>query len=83
MPAKKDSPDTLSFEDALHKLETLTEALEGGDIPLEQLVARYEEGTLLLQLCRKRLEDAELRIEKLREASPEAPLDPLDPAPQD
>ena len=33
----------------------------------EQLVVKYEEGTSLLKVCHKRLNQAELKIEQLRE----------------
>ena len=55
-----------SFEDELKKLEDIVRALESGDIPLGELVARYEEGTRHLRACREFLSDAELRLEQLR-----------------
>ena len=58
-----------SFEDALGKLEAIVEAMEGGDLPLEQLLARYEEGARLVTFCQGRLAAAEVR---LRELEPQA-----------
>lgn len=55
----------LNFEDALEKLEAIVETLEGGEIPLEQLLARYEEGTRLVKFCQDRLSAAEIRIQQL------------------
>jgi exodeoxyribonuclease VII small subunit len=55
-----------SFEGALEKLEGLVNRMEGGDIPLAELVEQFEEGNRLLTSCSKRLHDAELRIEMLR-----------------
>ena len=57
----KDPP----FEEALKKLETIVEAMEAGDLPLETLLARFEEGTRLVQTCQSKLEEAELKISKL------------------
>lgn len=57
--------DTLSFEDALERLETLLESMENGDTPLAELIAKFEEGSILLNNCQKKLRDAELKIEKL------------------
>ena len=34
----------LPFEEALHKLESIVEAMENADLPLETLLARFEEG---------------------------------------
>lgn len=56
----------LSFETALEKLETIVEAMEAGDVPLAELLAKFEEGTRLLKVCETRLKDAELKIEQLK-----------------
>jgi exodeoxyribonuclease VII small subunit len=62
-----DVTDTkLSFETALEKLETIVEAMESGDVPLADLLAKFEEGTKLLKVCETRLKDAELKIELLK-----------------
>ncbi len=76
----KSSPanPNLSFEKALERLEGLVEAMEGGGIPLDQLVAKFEEGTELLRHCQRKLGDAELKVEKLRQASPTPELEDLD-----
>ncbi len=55
----------LSFEDALTQLESIVEAMESGDVPLAELMARFEDGTKLLKICETRLKDAELKIELL------------------
>ena len=49
----------------MKKLEKLVESLESGDISLDELVTKYEEGMRLLKSCQKSLEAAELRIEQL------------------
>jgi len=54
------------FEDAMHRLEAIVEAMEAGDVPLSDLLAKYEEGSRLLALCEKRLKAAELKIEQLK-----------------
>ncbi len=55
----------LPFEEALQKLESIVEAMEAGDLPLEQLLSRFEDGTRLIRLCQTKLEEAELKIQKL------------------
>jgi exodeoxyribonuclease VII small subunit len=57
-----------SFEDALKQLESIVEAMESGEIPLADLLAKFEQGTKLVALCETRLKDAELKIELLRKA---------------
>ncbi len=56
----------LSFEAALGQLETIVEAMESGDVPLAELLAKFEEGNRLLKLCEARLKEAELKIEQLK-----------------
>ena len=56
----------LSFETALGKLESIVEAMESGDVPLAELLAKFEEGSKLLKVCEARLKDAELKIEQLK-----------------
>lgn len=55
-----------SFEAALERLEAVVESMESGDVPLADLLARYEEGTKLLKICEERLKEAELKIEQLK-----------------
>jgi exodeoxyribonuclease VII small subunit len=56
----------LSFETALTKLEAIVESMESGDVPLADLLAKFEEGNALLKHCESRLKDAELKIEQLK-----------------
>jgi exodeoxyribonuclease VII small subunit len=56
----------LSFETALGRLETIVESMESGEVPLAELLAKFEEGTRLLKVCESRLKDAELKIEQLK-----------------
>ncbi|MBP6508493.1 MAG: exodeoxyribonuclease VII small subunit [Opitutaceae bacterium] len=63
MEAKDAKP---SFESALTKLESIVESMESGDVPLADLLAKFEEGTKLLKVCETRLKEAELKIEQLK-----------------
>ncbi len=56
----------LSFETALTQLETIVETMESGDVPLADLLAKFEQGSKLLKVCETRLKDAELKIELLK-----------------
>jgi exodeoxyribonuclease VII small subunit len=58
----------LSFENALGKLETIVESMESGEVPLAELLAKFEEGSRLLKVCETRLKEAELRIEQLKKS---------------
>ena len=49
----------------MKKLEAIVDAMESGDLPLETLLAKFEEGTQLVKTCQARLEEAELKVSKL------------------
>ncbi len=56
----------LSFEAALAKLEAIVESMETGEVPLADLLSKFEEGNKLLKHCEGRLKEAELKIEQLK-----------------
>jgi exodeoxyribonuclease VII small subunit len=67
----------------LKKLESIVQAMESDDLPLESLLSKYEEGTKLAQVCQSRLADAELKIQQLeKSAAGQFVLKPL-PVPQE
>ena len=55
----------LKFEEALARLEELVAKMESGKLPLENLIADYENGSRLLAVCRSRLDAMERKIEIL------------------
>ncbi len=57
-----------SFEVALARLESIVENMESGDVPLAELLAKFEEGNGLLKTCEARLKEAELKIDQLKKA---------------
>jgi exodeoxyribonuclease VII small subunit len=59
-----DSKD-LAFEEALKRLEGIVESMESDELPLETLLARFEEGTRLAKTCQSKLTEAELKIQQL------------------
>jgi len=64
----KSPPETdLSFEGALEQLEQLVARMESGELPLAEMIDRFEQGNRLLGLCTKRLQDAGRKIELLRQ----------------
>ena len=56
---------SLSFEDALSRLEEIIHRMESGDSPLESLVKNYQSGVNLLKLCRSKIELAEVKVKKV------------------
>ena len=53
----------------MKKLETIVAAMEGEDLPLETLLAKYEEGTRLARICQEKLAEAELKIQQLEKTA--------------
>ncbi|MBC8011853.1 MAG: exodeoxyribonuclease VII small subunit [Burkholderiales bacterium] len=67
----------------MQRLEAIVEAMESGDVPLADLLAKFEEGSKLLALCEQRLQSAELRIEQLKRAKDGSPvLETFAPSPR-
>lgn len=60
-----------SFEEGLKRLEVIVEEMEKGDVPLETLVKKFDEGSQLLDYCNKALKGAELKIEALKQGAKE------------
>jgi len=50
-PGPAAAKESLPFEEALKKLEGIVEAMEAGELPLETMLARFEEGTRLVKVC--------------------------------
>ena len=72
--------DNVPFEEALKRLEGIVETMESEDLPLETLLARFEEGTKLVKVCQAKLAEAELKIQKLEKNSAGEPV--LKPMPE-
>ena len=76
--AETPKPDAVPFEEALGRLETIVAAMEAGDLPLEQLLTKYEEGMKLATVCQEKLTEAEVKIQQLEKtAGGEFRLKPL------
>jgi exodeoxyribonuclease VII small subunit len=57
--------DPPSYEAALAELEQISAAMEGGQMPLDQLLARHQRGMRLLAFCRDRLKAVEDQVKVL------------------
>jgi len=56
---------TLTFEDAMTKLEEIVEKLEEGDVPLEEAISFYKEGMELSKLCHDKLKTVEEQLTQI------------------
>jgi exodeoxyribonuclease VII small subunit len=76
-------PTSLSFEQAIEKLEAIVAKLESGDVPLEQAIELYQEGMKLSLLCGQKLEQVERSIEMLVEGEGGVTKKPFQAAAED
>ncbi len=60
-----DPVESLSFEEALARLEEIVRLLERGEAPLDQSIDLYQEGDRLKRHCEAKLKAAQMRIERI------------------
>ena len=63
----------LSFEQSMARLDEIVHHLEKGDMPLNDSLALFEEGTALIRSCEKQLDEAEQKVVKLRKGPDREP----------
>ena len=67
----KNSPapisDDITFEAAVSELETIVSQMENNQLPLQDALAAFKRGTLLLQHCQKTLAEVEQQVRILGE----------------
>ena len=81
MPKDEKENGEPSYEEAMGRLDKIVGEMETSNLPLEDLLVRYEEGIRLVAVCNQRLAVAENRIETLtRQAAVKAPVPPAPPA---
>ena len=64
-----------SFEQNMERLEQIVRAMERGDVPLEESLKLFREGTELVQSCGKLLDDAELQVKQITVAEEGRPVE--------
>ena len=65
--SRKAFKDRQSFEEALKRLEALTQAMQSSEMPLEEALAAYQEGNELVQYCQNKLAEVEQKLHVLDE----------------
>jgi exodeoxyribonuclease VII small subunit len=66
--------EKMSFEASMERLEQIVRAMERGDVPLEQSLALFQEGTELVKNCQKLLDEARIQVEKVMNGSDDEPV---------
>lgn len=56
----------LTYEQAIKKLEEITEKLENGSVSLDESIKLFEEGTRLADFCNQKLNTAEQKFTELK-----------------
>ena len=64
-----------TFEASLTRLEEIVQKMESGDLPLEEALSLFEEGTALVKSAGKLLDEAELKVVKLMKGPDGAPVE--------
>lgn len=55
----------MSFEEAMERLDRILQRLDSGEVPLDESLALFSEGSQLITFCNGKLENAKLTIDKL------------------
>ena len=63
-----------TFEQSMQRLEQIVRAMERGDVPLEESLKLFQEGTELVRNCGKLLDDAQLQVQKVMTAADGSPV---------
>ena len=67
--------ENLTFEASMQRLEQIVRTMERGEVPLEESLKLFQEGTALVRSCGKLLEDAELQVKKIMTAPDGSPVE--------
>lgn len=57
--------ESKNFEQSLSRLDEIVRRMERGDVPLEEALSLFEEGTALVSSCGKLLDEAEMKVVRL------------------
>lgn len=69
------NPENKTFEEAMQRLEQIVRTMERGEVPLEESLKLFQEGTALVQSCGKLLDQAELQVKKIMTAPDGSPVE--------
>ena len=64
-----------SFESNMQRLEQIVRAMERGDVPLEESLKLFQEGTDLVRSCNQLLDEAQLQVKKIMIAPDGSPVE--------
>ena len=59
------NPENMTFEQNMQRLEQIVRAMERGDVALDESLKLFQEGTELVRVCGKLLDEAELQVKMI------------------
>ena len=65
----------MTFEASMQRLEQIVRAMERGDVPLEESLKLFQEGTELVRTCNELLENAQLQVKKIMTTPDGSPVE--------
>ena len=75
----KELLEKMTFEDAMDELESIVNALDKGDVSLDEAIAAYDRGSVLKDHCEKKLNQAKMKVETIQsEENGELKTDKID-----
>ncbi|MDA8159682.1 MAG: exodeoxyribonuclease VII small subunit [Desulfobacteraceae bacterium] len=72
-----------TFEENLERLEQITREMESGDLSLETSLKKFDEGMRLAELCGKKLDEAQRRVDLLLKRDGVLAPEPFDGSPSE
>ena len=64
-----------TFEESMSRLEQIVRAMERGDVPLEESLKLFQEGTELVKSCNQLLDNAQLQVKKIMVSPDGSPVE--------
>ena len=64
-----------TFEASMARLEQIVRSMERGDVPLEESLKLFQEGTELVRSCQKLLDEAQMQVKKIMTAPYGSPVE--------
>lgn len=68
------SEKNMTFEQSMQRLEQIVRAMERGDVPLDESLKLFQEGTELVRACGKLLDEAQLQVQKVVKSADGTPV---------
>lgn len=66
MAAKEKNTAPKTFEEASARLDVLVRQMESGQLPLDDMIAAFEEGRKLVAFCNEKLTEVQKRVEIIK-----------------